>query len=67
MPDLWDEYKRNLEAIEREFPEARCLNKTQMTYYLGLTKRQSLRQFGITGKLTRESFAMRLVKGKEAE
>lgn len=59
-----DEYERNLEAIKRAYPEEKLLSQRQMAEYLG-TSTRTLRQFGIDGRITVESFAMRLTKGKE--
>lgn len=60
-----DEYERNLEAIERHFPNERLLSKKQMMEYLMVGNARTLKLFGIDGKLTKESFAMRLTRGKE--
>ena len=64
-PMLRDEYERNLEAIERFFPNERLLSKKQMMEYLMVGDRRTLKQFGIDNKMTKESFAMRLTQGKE--
>ena len=60
-----DEYERNLEAIERFFPNERLLSKKQMMDYLMVGNTRTLKLFGIDGKLTKESFRMRLTRGKE--
>ena len=60
-----DEYERNLEAIERYFPNERLLSKKQMVEYLMIGNTRTLKLFGIDSKLTKESFAMRLTRGKE--
>lgn len=60
-----DEYERNLEAIERYFPNERLLSKKQMVEYLMIGNTRTLKLFGINSKLTKESFAMRLTRGKE--
>jgi len=65
LPMLRDEYERNLEAIERCFPNERLLSKKQMMEYLRVGDRRTLKQFGIDNKMTKESFAMRLTQGKE--
>ena len=57
------EYLANLKRIEASFPEDRLLNKRQMAEYLGGNDIRILKQFGIAGKITRESFAMRLTEG----
>ena len=62
---LRDEYERNLEAIERAFPNERLLSKKQMMEYLMVGDGRTLKQFGIDNKMTKESFAMRLTQGKE--
>lgn len=62
---ITDEYNANLKAIEAEFPAFRVLTKKQMTEYLGFRTPRVLEAFGIDGKLTRESFAMRLTKGRK--
>ena len=61
------EYYRNLEAIEKAFPTYKLLTKEQMRRYLGVGNARTLKLFGISGKLTRESFAMRLTIGKEEQ
>lgn len=56
-----DEYYANLEALEKAYPRYRLLNKSQMADFLGYgRKTRILHSLGITSKLTRESFAMRL-------
>lgn len=60
-----DEYERNLEAIERYFPNERLLSKKQMVEYLMIGNTRTLKLFGINSKLTKESFAMRLTKGRK--
>lgn len=62
---LKDEYLVNLEAVEKRFPNNRLLTKTDMCRYLGCKPEGVAYNFGITGRMTRESFRMRLVKGKE--
>lgn len=63
-----EEYYANLKAIEEAFPHYRLLNKGQMMDFLGLTRVSSLDRLGLTTKLTRESFAMRLSKmGRKEE
>lgn len=62
---ITDEYTANLKAIEEEFPAYRVLTKKQMVSYLGFKTPRALEAFGIDGKLTRESFAMRLTKGRK--
>ena len=64
-PMLRDEYERNLEAIERAFPNERLLSKKQMVEYLMIGNTRTLKLFGINSKLTKESFAMRLTKGRK--
>lgn len=64
---LRDEYMANLEAIERRFPNNRLLTKTDMCRYLGCKPAGLAYSFGITNRLTRESFRMRLAKGKEED
>ena len=57
------EYLANLKRIEEAFPNDRLLSKKAMVEYLGNTDLRVLEQFGIAGKITRESFAMRLTEG----
>ena len=60
-----DEYTANLRAVEEAFPAYKVLTKKQMLEYLGFKTPSALGSFGIEGKLTRESFAMRLTKGRK--
>ena len=53
-------YKVNIERIKEAYPESRLLSKRRMADYLGLNDIRALNSFGIYGKMTRESFALRL-------
>lgn len=62
------EYLANLKRIEEAYPDTRLLSKKRMRKFLGGNDIRILEQFGIKGKITRESFAVRLTEGgKEDE
>ena len=62
MANVFDEYEANLDAVVKAFPDNRLLTMKQMAEYLGLKSYGGLKSFGITKKLTRETFAMRIAR-----
>ena len=59
---LNDEFYANYDEIKKEFPGRRILDIKQMADYLGISPRSLKNTFGISTKLTVESFAVRLSK-----